>query len=106
MRRVNQTAGTPDAAIKRLRLSAAVAPTWIQTCWFGIDGDASDAEEFAAYLEFVERVAPLIQGVHLYGIARPSMQADAGRLFRLDSVVMETLGNRLKEKGLTVTVSP
>lgn len=106
MQRVNQTMGRPEVIIERLRLSANAAPTWIQTCWFGIDGKSPDATEFDAYLRFVERVAPLIQGVHLYGIARPSMQADAGRLVRLDPEVMRDMGDRIKEKGLTVTVSP
>jgi wyosine [tRNA(Phe)-imidazoG37] synthetase (radical SAM superfamily) len=103
---VNGTAATLDAMRSRLRLAGAAAPTWIQTCWFAIDGLSPCEEETTAYIEFVADVADSIRGVHLYGIARPSMQPAAGRLTRLDRTVLEALAERMKAKGLTVFVSP
>jgi pyruvate-formate lyase-activating enzyme len=103
---VNGTATAPDAVRARLALSGAAAPTWIQTCWFAIDGLPPCEEETTAYIDFVAEAAASIRGVHLYGMARPSMQPAAGRLTRLDRGVLEALAGRLKAKGLTVFVSP
>ena len=67
----------------RLALSCDLVPTWVQTCWFAIDGHAPCEEETAAYVDFPGGFAGRVRGVHLYGIARPSMQPAAGRLTRL-----------------------
>jgi wyosine [tRNA(Phe)-imidazoG37] synthetase (radical SAM superfamily) len=105
-REVNGTAMTPDAMRTRLLTCCDLAPTWIQTCWFMIDGLAPCEEETSAYVDFVAGVATRVRGVHLYGIARPSLQPAAGRLNRLDRPSLEALAGRLNEKGLTVNVSP
>lgn len=106
MELVNQTVMTPEAVRERLALCMAAAPTWIQTCWMGIDGQSPAASELDAYVAFVASLADKIAGVHLYGIARPSMQASASRLTRLAPAEIEALAERLKAKGLTVSVSP
>ena len=41
------------ASGKRLRECGALAPTWVQTCWFAIDGHAPCEEETAAYVDFL-----------------------------------------------------
>lgn len=103
---VNGTATVPESIRARVALSAAAAPTWVQTCWFAIDGLAPSEAETTAYVDLVTSVASSVRGVHLYGIARPSMQPAAARLTRLDQITLEALANRLKTKGLTVFVSP
>ena len=105
-REVNGTAMTPDAMRTRLLACCDLAPTWIQTCWFMIDGLAPCEEETLAYVDFVAGFSARLQGVHLYGIARPSLQPAAGRLSRLDLQSLDLLAGRLKAKGLTVNVSP
>jgi len=44
--------------------------------------------------------------VHLYGLARPSYQAEAERLSRLPEDWLEGVAQRVRQLGLTVYVSP
>jgi wyosine [tRNA(Phe)-imidazoG37] synthetase (radical SAM superfamily) len=106
MRTVNQIAATPEQVKRRLALCSSLAPTWLQSCWFGFDSSEVDGEDFQRYLEFVADVQEYIEGVHLYGIARPSLQPAAGRLHRLSEDELHGLGEKIKEIGVTVKVSP
>jgi hypothetical protein len=47
-----------------------------------------------------------LKGVHLYGVARPSFQPEAAHLQQLTADELDAVACQLKEKGLTVTVSP
>ena len=86
---------------------AELATTWIQTCWFALDGAAPDAASRAAYCALLEPVAPLLAGVHLYGLARPSLQPAAPRLQRLEAEELERFAGEIREKtGIRVLVSP
>ena len=86
MRSINQTRIAPDKQFERLTATARLCPTWLQTCVFALDGaPPSDAEQ-AAYLAAVARIRQQhipVQGVLLYGLARPSMQPQARRLSAL-----------------------
>lgn len=92
--------------IKRIKSCAEVCPTFVQTCMVAIDGDAPSETEVAAYITLLEQVKETIQGVHLYGLARPSMQAEAPRLSRLSSDWLEAVANRIRATGLKAYVSP
>ena len=60
-----------------------------------------------AYLAALDLAGPsALRGVHLYGLARPSLQPEAGHLQRLALDELEQIALRIKEKGLTVVVSP
>jgi pyruvate-formate lyase-activating enzyme len=96
----------PAVVARHLERSLASAPTWIQTCWFGVDGAAPNAEVESAYLDFVSRFAGRVAGVHLYGIARPSCQPGASRLVRLTEWEMNRFADRLRNNGLTVHLAP
>ena len=102
--------GVPmDAGKIRDNLSrcAALATTWVQTCWFALDGIAPDAAARDAYCALLAPVASRLAGVHLYGLARPSMQPAAPRLQRLDADEMEKFAAEIQEKlGIRVLVSP
>ena len=109
MRAVNQTRMSPDKQFERLIIAARLCPTWLQTCVFALDGvPPSDAEQ-AAYLAAVARLrqqqVPL-RGVLLYGLARPSMQPQAGRLSALPVEWLEAFANKIRAAGLPVKVSP
>jgi len=109
MRSINQTRISPDRQLERLAVAAHLCPTWLQTCMFALDGaPPSDAEQ-AAYLSAVERIRmqqiPL-QGVLLYGLARPSMQPQAGRLSALPAAWLEAFAEKIRAAGLPVKVSP
>ena len=104
--RINDVNLDPQKHIARLKRCAAVCPTFIQTCMFGLDGRAPDESHLAAYLALIEQVKLNIQGVHLYGLARPSFQAEADRLSRLPTEWLEAVAQRIREHGIVVHVSP
>lgn len=106
MARINGSRLRPEAVARRLALCASLAPTWVQTCLFSLDGAAPDEHELRAYLDLLLPIAPQLAGVHLYGLARPSMQPEAPRLGRLPQVWMDGFADQLRTGGLTVRVSP
>ncbi|HTJ96044.1 MAG TPA: radical SAM protein [Rhodocyclaceae bacterium] len=100
---VNQKEG---AVLQRLRLCAALAPTWVQTCMMAIDGTPPTEAQLQKYLDLLQEVRDELRGVLLYGLARPSMQPGASRLTALSSAWMHELGERINALGLPVKVSP
>ncbi|WP_153109306.1 radical SAM protein [Propionivibrio limicola] len=90
---------------KSLEQCCALAPTWIQTCLFAIDGNAPNEHEIAAYLDLLSTFAGKIQGVHLYGLARPSMQPQKERLSALPADSLECLARQINQLGIKTTVS-
>jgi wyosine [tRNA(Phe)-imidazoG37] synthetase (radical SAM superfamily) len=108
MRAINQTRIAPDKAFERLKLCAALCPTWLQTCVFSLDGLAPSDAEQAAYLQRVRRIQQEhipVQGVLLYGLARPSMQPQAPRLSALPAAWLADFADRIRLAGLPVQVS-
>ncbi|MDR1890189.1 MAG: radical SAM protein [Zoogloeaceae bacterium] len=104
---VNRTPGRPERVIRNLRRAAELAPVWVQTCWFARDGVAPDAAAENAYLDLLAQVADAIEGVHLYGLARPSHQDGAEQLERIGAAELEAWGQRITQKtGVRVMVSP
>lgn len=95
--------------LDNLRLASSLAPTWIQTCMFGIEGQppsAQDVNDYLAVLAKLQRDSVALRGVLLYGMARPPMLPEAKSLTRLESSWMEALGARIRELGLVARVSP
>jgi wyosine [tRNA(Phe)-imidazoG37] synthetase (radical SAM superfamily) len=95
----------PGAALSRLRLCASIAPTWVQTCMFAMDGQEPAEAQLAAYLDFLAQLRGEICGVLLYGLARPSMQPSAERIRPVSPAWLEALGRRISDLGLEVQVS-
>ncbi|MDR2614640.1 MAG: radical SAM protein, partial [Candidatus Accumulibacter sp.] len=106
IRRVNGTPTTPDRIRKAVSICAQRAATWIQTCLFRIDGDPPDAAEFDAYLELIASIAKRIEGVHLYGLARPSCQPEKKRLSALDAENLSSFAQRIAALGIRVNTNP
>ena len=102
----NGVRASPEAALRRLRTCAGLCSTWVQSCFFSRDGKAPSQGEIDAYIKAVASVANVVQGVHLYGLARPSMQPGAERLARLSTDWFGSLAAKLKNQGLTATISP
>jgi wyosine [tRNA(Phe)-imidazoG37] synthetase (radical SAM superfamily) len=103
---INDVEGSVEGVKRRLLACAGRCPTWVQTCWFALDGKPPAEEEIAAYLALVREVAPAIRGVHLYGIARQPMQPGAERLSALPEETLQAYGARIRQLGVTVNVSP
>lgn len=104
--RVNGIRLTPEKIEAALRRCADLAPTWVQTCYFAIDGQESSEAEQAAYLELIGAVRQKIKGVHLYGLARPSLQPDAQRLSNVAPENFRRFAERIAALGVEVVANP
>jgi len=104
--RINDVNLNPETHIARLRMCAQACPTFIQTCMFAMDDVPPTEADIAAYLALIEQVKDVVQGVHLYGLARPSYQAEAPRLSRLAPEWLEAVAQRIRQRGFVVHVSP
>ncbi|MFN3594902.1 MAG: radical SAM protein [Thiobacillaceae bacterium] len=109
LRQVNDTHTDPEHHYRRLKTSAGLCPTWVQTCLFAIDARPPEAGEVQAYLNLLARAmaegVPL-KGVLLYGLARPSLQPEAPRLSHLPEAWLTALAARIEALGLAVRVHP
>ncbi|MCK9382112.1 MAG: radical SAM protein [Sulfuritalea sp.] len=104
--RINGTRVRPEVVARRLACCAALAPTWVQTCLFRLDGELPAEVETQAYLALLAPLAPVLAGVHLYSLARPSLQKEAPRLGRMEAARLEEMAERVRQLGLRVRVSP
>jgi wyosine [tRNA(Phe)-imidazoG37] synthetase (radical SAM superfamily) len=103
--RINDVNIKPKAHLQRLRNCVAVCPTFVQTCLFAMDGEPPSEEDTEAYLGLLDQVKSDLQGVHLYGYARPSYQVEAPRISRLPHEKLEAMAERIRALGLIVHVS-
>jgi wyosine [tRNA(Phe)-imidazoG37] synthetase (radical SAM superfamily) len=108
MKNVNNTRSNMEKVRKNLATSIASCPTWLQTCWFALDGLAPDKQDEDDYLNFLagliqDNIRP--QGVLLYSLARPSLQIEAPRLSSLSVQQLELFATRIRALGVTVKVS-
>jgi hypothetical protein len=79
----------------------------VQTCWFALDGVAPLMASRTAYCDLLRPLSEKLAGVHLYGLARPSLQPAASRLSALPiNVLADFAGQIEKETGIRVIVSP
>ena len=104
--RVNDVTLNPASHLQRLISCAKACPTFIQTCMFAFDGAPPSEADIADYLALVKQAKDVIQGVHLYGLARRSEQVEVDRLSRLPAEWLEDVAQRIRECDITVYVSP
>lgn len=104
--RINQVPFSLERTRKALSQCAELADTWVQTCWFAMDGEEADAAEQQAYLALLASLKDKIKGVHLYGLARPSLQPEAPRLSALPPECLRRFAARIEALGICVMVSP
>lgn len=108
MQLINDTRIGMDKVRENLAVSIALCPTWLQTCWFALDGAVPGERDEEDYLEFLsgllrDGIKP--QGVLLYSLARPSLQVEAPRMMALTPAQMETFAARIRALGVSVKVS-
>jgi wyosine [tRNA(Phe)-imidazoG37] synthetase (radical SAM superfamily) len=102
---INQVNLKPHQILERLKNSANVCPTFVQTCIFSINGNGPSEKDINAYIELINEVKSNIQGVHLYGLARPSLQPQAKNLGRINEEVLQDIAKELRSLNITTTVS-
>jgi len=106
--RINGVSLSVERQMQQLDAVAGLCPTWIQTCMFAWDGKQPEEGEIAAYVDFLNAAQQRgiqLEGVLLYGLARPSMQAEAVHLSKLPDAWMQSLCTRIESLGLDVRLS-
>ncbi|MER0171166.1 MAG: radical SAM protein [Nitrosomonas sp.] len=106
--RINNTSISLRKIQDHLRIAALLCPTWVQTCVFQLDGMPPSDEETAAYLSFLQQLSHdkiPVQGVLLYGIARPSLQPEASRLSKIYDAWLSQFGEQIQRTGYAVKIS-
>ena len=109
MLRINDTHISMEQVRSNLIAAIACCPTWLQTCWFALDGEPPSRRDEDDYLEFVAallRDGHKPQGVLLYSLARPSLQPEAMRLSALPAEKLQVFAERIGKLGLEVRVTP
>lgn len=105
-RRINSAALSQDAVVCNLRRAAELCPTWVQTCVFGWGDRVPLLDDLPAYVALLNEVGPeRLQGVLLYGIARPSHQPEAPMLRRLETEELAAFVAPLRKLGLRVRIT-
>lgn len=104
--RINDVNLNPNSHVEKLKECAQLCPTFMQTCMFALDGKPPSESDILAYIDLVRPLKGIIEGVHLYGIARQSMQIEAPRLSQLSAKWFNALANQLAQAGITAHISP
>lgn len=105
---INDSQQSMDKVRAHLLTAIRLCPTWLQTCWFALDGAPPGAQDEDDYLDFVAKImrdGHRPQGVLLYGLARPSLQPEAPRLSALPAAALHAFAERIQALGLPVKVS-
>ena len=95
-----------DRVLSNLVAAAELAPTWIQSMALAIDGQPpseSALEHVRSLLTDAMDRGAAIQGVLLYGLARPSHQPDADRLSALDPMTLAKVAQAIRDVGVSVS---
>ncbi len=108
MLRINDTRLSMNKVRENLSTAISLCPTWLQTCWFALDGEPPGKQDEDDYLNFLsgllrDHIKP--QGVLLYTLARPSMQAEAPRLAALSAEQLGTFAVRIRALGVETKVT-
>jgi wyosine [tRNA(Phe)-imidazoG37] synthetase (radical SAM superfamily) len=108
-RHINGAVVSNPRILQNLSIAAAACKTWIQTCMFAIDTFPPRAASVESYLRILQlaldRAIPL-EGVLLYGLARPSFQPEAARLSQVPRAWLEGVADRIAALGLKVVLTP
>jgi pyruvate-formate lyase-activating enzyme len=109
MQLVNDTRMSLDRVRENLRIALSCCPnTWLQTCWFELDGappSGQDEDDYVNFLAALLRDGLRPRGVLLYSLARPSLQPEAPRLGAIPEEQLELFAGRIRALGLAVRVS-
>jgi wyosine [tRNA(Phe)-imidazoG37] synthetase (radical SAM superfamily) len=108
MQLINDTRTSMKKVRDNLIAAISCCPTWLQTCWFALDGVPPSKQDEDNYLEFVSALLSdghKPQGVLLYSLARPSLQPEAPRLSALSETQLLGFAKRLEGIGLLCKIS-
>jgi wyosine [tRNA(Phe)-imidazoG37] synthetase (radical SAM superfamily) len=105
IQRINHVHVNPQQQLSRLRACTALCPTWVQTCVFAWHGLPPDVQFVEAYLNCLAQVRSEIEGVYVYGVARPSHQPEAPWISAVPKAWLADFAHQIRQLGITVQVS-
>jgi wyosine [tRNA(Phe)-imidazoG37] synthetase (radical SAM superfamily) len=108
IQRINSTRTSMAKVRENLATAIALCPTWLQTCWFMLDGEPPGKQDEDDYLDFLaalirDNIKP--EGVLLYSLARPTLQPEAPKLAALPTQQLEAFAARIRALGVEVKVA-
>lgn len=105
IQRINHVHMSPKQHLARLHACAAQCPTWIQTCVFAWHGVPPDVQLIEAYLSCLTQVSNKIEGVYVYGVARPSHQPEAQWISSVPEDWLADFADQIRQLGISVHVN-
>ena len=108
LKNINNAGISIDRVKENLKIVSALCPTWLQTCVFKLDGELPSMNERESYFQFLSVLKKediKINGVLLYGLARPSMQLEAPRLSSVSEAWMNEFADEIGQLGFQVKVN-
>jgi wyosine [tRNA(Phe)-imidazoG37] synthetase (radical SAM superfamily) len=107
-KKINNSGLSIGRVKENLKTVSGLCPTWLQTCVFKLDGDLPSNNERKSYLQFLlwlKQEDIRINGVLLYGLARPSMQPEAPRLSVVSEAWMNEFADEINQVGFKTRVN-
>ena len=108
LKNINNAGLSIERVKDNLKIVSALCPTWLQTCVSKLDGELPSRNECESYLQFLSDLKKeniKVNGVLLYGLARPSMQIEAPRLSAVSEAWMNKFAEEIKQLGFKTKVS-
>ena len=108
LKNINNAGISIDRVKENLKIVSALCTTWLQTCVFKLDGELPSRNECECYLQFLSSLKKdniKVNGVLLYGLARPSMQLEAPRLSSVSEAWMNEFADEISQLGFQVKVN-
>ena len=108
LKNINHAGLSIERVNENLKIVSGLCPTWLQTCVFKLDGELPLENECQSYLQFLSRLKDediKINGILLYGLARPSMQPEAPRLSAISEDWMIQFSDRINQLGFQTKVN-
>ncbi len=105
---INNAGISIERVKENLKIVSGLCPTWLQTCVFKLDGKLPSKNERKSYLQFLsclKKEGIRINGVLLYGLARPSMQVEAPRLSAVSEAWMNEFADEIRLLGFQIKVN-
>lgn len=106
---INKIRGSNISTLKRLKVSAELCPTWIQTCVFSYKNKPPSKAETDAYINLLKATVSrdiAVKGVLLYGVERPSLQPEAKVIEKLPESWLQEFALSLNQLPFDITITP
>ncbi len=103
---INGVSIKPDWQLKQLQAAANVCSVQLQTCLFQVQSqDDSFVQDYLTWVKQALAQGIQLEGVLLYGLARPSMQQGGEQLVSADKFWVRSFAEKIESLGLSVKVS-